>query len=143
MQFDTKEINDMHADRVESPAEVETALYRHYDAEGVLLYVGISLTPMKRLSGHRRKSHWSGKIARVEMEWHPSRAAAIKAERMAIKKEWPRHNVAMSPNAMLFQRPPEWMLDIMVKYGRPPKWVFDKYPEDIAAARKRVFGRAF
>ncbi|MGQ4661296.1 hypothetical protein [Lysobacter sp. F6437] len=73
-------------------AETETALYRHYDGRGALLYVGISLCAIYRLSQHRRKP-WSRQIARVSIEWHPTRSAALAAEKKAIKRERPIHNV--------------------------------------------------
>ena len=43
------------------------ALYRHFDGTGRLLYVGISLSVIVRLSGHKR-SPWFGDIARVEID---------------------------------------------------------------------------
>lgn len=73
---------------------VPTALYRHFDAAGRLLYVGISLNAVARLSQHRQCSAWFREIARVEIEWHPSREAACEAEVQAIRSEQPLHNVA-------------------------------------------------
>jgi hypothetical protein len=69
-----------------------TQLYRHYDAQGRLLYVGISLSALVRLSGHRGTSAWFDDVARVDIEMHPSRAAALKAEAAAIRDEGPMHN---------------------------------------------------
>jgi hypothetical protein len=42
----------------DSGPEGETELYRHYDAEGNLLYVGISLNSVVRLTQHRQASGW-------------------------------------------------------------------------------------
>lgn len=67
------------------------ALYRHFDADGVLLYVGISLSAVQRLSQHSA-SPWSDRIARVDVERFPSREAAERAEREAIQTERPKHN---------------------------------------------------
>lgn len=69
-------------------------LYRHFDAEGRLLYVGISLSAVFRLSQHKSVSHWVPEIARVTIENFPSREDAIKAERAAIRSEKPLHNKA-------------------------------------------------
>lgn len=77
--------------------QTRTALYRHFDADGRLLYVGISLNAVARLCQHRRDAHWFGDIARIDIEWHPSRTAADKAEREAIVAECPLHNVAHAP----------------------------------------------
>lgn len=69
-----------------------TALYRHFDAHGSLLYVGISNDVLRRLCQHQDRSHWAAQIARVDIEHHPSRTAALTAEAMAIEREAPRWN---------------------------------------------------
>jgi len=68
-------------------------LYRHYDVNGVLLYVGISFCAVLRLSAHRKESGWYGEIVRVEIERFPTRYAVLVAERKAIRAENPRHNI--------------------------------------------------
>lgn len=68
-------------------------LYRHFDNAGVLLYVGVSLAALKRLSQHKQVSHWYRDIANVKIEKHPTRKAALAAEREAIAKENPLHNL--------------------------------------------------
>lgn len=70
-----------------------TALYRHFDADGTLLYVGVSITPLRRLEAHREQSHWVRRIASVRVEWFSSRAAAMIAEAAVIKAERPLYNV--------------------------------------------------
>lgn len=70
-----------------------TALYRHYDEAGVLLYVGVSLRPMMRLDEHMRSANWRGEIARVELEWFPTTDDALAAEREAIGSEAPLRNI--------------------------------------------------
>ncbi len=75
-------------------ARQETHLYRHFDKNGALLYVGISLSAVARLSQHRSRSNWFDSIARVEIEAFPTREAALKAERRAITEESPAFNVA-------------------------------------------------
>lgn len=71
-----------------------TQLYRHFDKNGVLLYVGISLCTVQRLSQHGDGSHWFYNIAHVTIETFPTRSAAVKAEKHAIKTERPLHNLA-------------------------------------------------
>ena len=68
-------------------------LYRHFDKDGVLLYVGISISAVYRLGGHRNASSWYSDIARVEIERHESRESALVAEKEAIQKELPKHNI--------------------------------------------------
>ncbi len=74
--------------------KVETALYRHFAADGTLLYVGISLSVAARLSQHMHGSRWAAEIARVEVTQYPYRAAAVEAEQDAIRSERPKFNIA-------------------------------------------------
>lgn len=69
-----------------------TQLYRHFDAEGRLLYVGVSLSAIARLGQHK-KAPWFGRIATVTVENFPTRAAALSAEMRAIQRENPQHNI--------------------------------------------------
>lgn len=71
----------------------ETALYRHFDGDSRLLYVGISLSPTYRLSQHRLEAPWFRAIRNVTIEYLPTRDAALFAEKMAIRRERPIHNV--------------------------------------------------
>lgn len=73
---------------------MRTALYRHFDASGRLLYVGISLHSIQRTAKHRSGSHWFQDIARIEIEWLSERRSALAAEATAISKEKPLWNVA-------------------------------------------------
>lgn len=72
----------------------QTDLYRAFDEQGVLLYVGISLSAIMRLSAHRRSSGWYGRCARLEITSFPSRSEALAAEIDAIVKENPVFNKA-------------------------------------------------
>ena len=76
-----------------------TNLYRHFDKEGSLLYVGISLSAVNRLSGHSSGSRWFSEIARVEISNFDTKEAARDAEIEAIKRENPKYNLrhAMKP----------------------------------------------
>jgi predicted GIY-YIG superfamily endonuclease len=76
-----------------------TALYRHFSATGELLYVGISCKPITRLKQHEHDASWAAQITRVEIEKFADRAAALQAERDAIKKERPKHNVMHTSGA--------------------------------------------
>jgi hypothetical protein len=67
-------------------------LYRHFAADGSLLYIGISLRAMARLGQHRRHAHWFHQIAIVTMEKFPTREAVRAAEKAAIQAERPAHN---------------------------------------------------
>ena len=71
----------------------ETALYRHYDASGALLYVGVTRNPARRLGDHLNGAFWGKMSASVAIEWHESRDAAVKAEWRAIHAENPLFNI--------------------------------------------------
>lgn len=83
--------------------EMTTALYRHYDANGNLLYVGVSSCPVKRTYQHSLSSHWYNKIFQITIEWFETRSEAIEAEEAAIKNEEPLHNV-MSKSGCLKEK---------------------------------------
>jgi hypothetical protein len=83
-----------------SPKTGPTELYRHFDAKGVLLYVGISLSAVERLRQHRAAFNWFGQIVRVDIEVFPSRKEAVAAERRAVKAENPKYNTAAATIVM-------------------------------------------
>tara|TARA_R110000787_G_C13144500_1_gene417677 strand:- start:54 stop:551 length:498 start_codon:yes stop_codon:yes gene_type:complete len=70
-----------------------TTLYRSFDKDGVLLYVGISHSAMHRLSQHRAKSIWHKQCVHVELEHFDSRKKASEAEKFAIQRELPMFNI--------------------------------------------------
>lgn len=70
-----------------------TTLYRHFDAGGRLLYVGISKSAIERLHAHESGSRWVNSIARVSVERYATRQGAAQAERRAIETERPKHNI--------------------------------------------------
>lgn len=70
-----------------------TALYRHYDAEGQLLYVGISDCLSERDKQHAATSHWHARVSKTTTIWYDTRLDALAAEREAIRHEKPMHNI--------------------------------------------------
>lgn len=80
-------------------AEGGVALYRHFDEDGVLLYVGIANDPAVRAEGHRVQSRWWPLSKRTDVEWHDSRQAALDAEVAAIRSELPLFNTQSLPRA--------------------------------------------
>lgn len=73
-----------------------TYLYRFFDADGRLLYVGMSYRIEKRLDKHRVAKPWN-QIARIEIAQFPTRTDAVAAEREAILSEAPAWNVVYVP----------------------------------------------
>lgn len=69
-----------------------TALYRLYDGDDRLLYIGISALPKARWERHATLQPWWHLVARKSLEWHDDRASAIKAEAEATAAEGPLYD---------------------------------------------------
>lgn len=72
---------------------MRTQLYRHFDKDDQLLYVGVSLSTVVRLSQHREYSKWYDEIARVTIQNYDTRDEALEAETQAIRNENPKYNI--------------------------------------------------
>lgn len=70
-----------------------TALYRFYDADGALLYVGITYDIGIRFHNHSRKKEWWPAATDLTVKWYETRDLAMAAEREAIKTESPVWNI--------------------------------------------------
>lgn len=70
-----------------------TSLYRLFDADGQLLYIGIALDTVRRLDEHANDKPWWGEVATVTLEHYPGRVEAQEAERAAIQDEHPAYNI--------------------------------------------------
>lgn len=75
-------------------ANDRTALYRLYDLDNHLLYVGISNKPLARWALHASDKAWWGDVAVRDIEWFPTRTEAEQAEVKAIAVEGPRWNAS-------------------------------------------------
>lgn len=72
-------------------------LYRMYDQDGGLVYVGISVSLPARLIQHRQSQPWWSDITSISVQHFPTIREARDAERVAIAEERPRYNVRDSP----------------------------------------------
>lgn len=68
-------------------------VYRVYDGEQRLIYVGATRFLGSRLDAHRRTTWWAYQVAKVTAKVYPSISAARAAERAAIASENPRWNI--------------------------------------------------
>lgn len=85
-------------DRMPPPVK-KCALYRHFDKDDRLLYVGISVNPGTRRGDHARHSAFIEFAARETVEWLDDTDAALAAERSAIATEKPLFNkVSAAPD---------------------------------------------
>jgi len=74
-----------------------TILYRYFDADDNLLYVGITNNQFRRFSQHKNKD-WMSQICRATFEHFEYRTDAEMAEMNAIKNESPVYNIAGHPD---------------------------------------------
>ena len=72
---------------------VATTLYRYYDEQDKLLYVGITKRPRRRTKEHSAFSKWFTQAKKCTFEHFESRREALSAEFKAIKKEKPKSNI--------------------------------------------------
>lgn len=89
------------------PNDEPTALYRLYDANDVLLYLGISFMPAARWEQHQNDKHWTHLVVRTTVEWYPTRRAALAAEARATKTEKPLHDSSWRKSAA--GERPQWL----------------------------------
>lgn len=82
------------------PGQGRTSLYRLYDSNGQLLYIGISNNPEKRFNTHRwhKGKPWRHEIASFTAKWFDTREEAEVAEIKAIRSELPLHNRMHHPD---------------------------------------------
>jgi len=71
---------------------LETYVYRLYDAEDRLLYIGLTMGTERRFEKHRRRPWWKD-VTRTDIQVHPDRESAKSAERVALNTENPMHNL--------------------------------------------------
>lgn len=71
-----------------------TAVYRLFDKDGTLLYVGITCKPPRRFSQHKTQKPWWPDVIRKDVEWMESWGDAARAEEDAIRQEIPLWNIS-------------------------------------------------
>lgn len=73
-----------------------TFLYRLYNTDNQVIYVGVTANVGMRLGQHEYTKTWWGDVARVEVDTFAARPDALAAERAAIVTLSPVHNVTHS-----------------------------------------------
>lgn len=87
--------------------ERPTAVYRLYDRDGRLLYVGISDKPEHRFGQHERDKYWWRDVVTREVTWYPDRRLAEAEEYRAIASEAPEYNIDVAGVSRFDGRPQE------------------------------------
>lgn len=91
-----------------------TSLYRQYNKDGVLLYVGVSESVMTRLSQHSATSKWFRDVTTVTVKHFRTRRAALRAETKAIAEEHPVYNVIKQTTYRKYN-----ITEAMIRYSIP------------------------
>ena len=79
-------------------------LYRFYDKNEELLYVGVSLNYLMRISQHRSIAEWFDSVANVRIERCKNRLDMYQKEIRAVQKESPLHNIQHTEKFSLTKR---------------------------------------
>lgn len=93
-------MNPASVGHLEFGTTIPVSLYRLYDEEGVLLYVGVTSNLWQRLRAHAGRDWWN-KVARTTVEWIATREEGLKAEARAIEDERPLYNIHPTPSYAL------------------------------------------
>ena len=68
-------------------------LYRIYDTDDELLYIGATINPGGRFNDHARAQPWWDEAATIRLEHFDSLEALLAAEDAAIRLDGPQYNV--------------------------------------------------
>lgn len=87
--------NSAKSQNQESKLDDSSILYRHFDAHGRLLYVGVAVNPKERLREHARDgASWVSEVVSSTYERRRTHREVLEAEIAAIKNEAPLWNIA-------------------------------------------------
>lgn len=119
---------------------VETAVYRFYNGEDVLLYVGQTPALLERFFEHRDDKPWFHEVDHWSREFHPTREDAEWREDFVIADEWPLHNKKGQPRDGDGYRVPSHVADVLLQVIRDAvsAQVPEARPEQIAAVVAHV-----
>lgn len=115
-------------------SNVEHTVYRLYDQQDRLIYVGCTYDLEKRLQAHRRKMWWFYQISRISTETHPNRSEALKSETRIRDTEAPRWNVE-SRWMMRHSFTKEMFQDYMTALDRHPSKKYGSIAKRLEKAR--------
>lgn len=72
---------------------MSAVVYRMYNADYRLLYVGQTMNALQRVQSHSSTAAWFPDVDTITVEHFASRSEALQAEIEAIRNEKPQHNV--------------------------------------------------
>lgn len=86
------------------------AIYRMFDGNGQLLYIGRTADAGRRFGEHASK-RWFPLVDTIKLQWFPTESDAAHAERLAIRTERPRYNVQENRTLRPIRVKPSGVLD--------------------------------
>lgn len=89
----------------------ETVLYHYYDAQGVLLYIGITNSLPRRQAAHEGRSTWMDFAARSTMKHFPTRESAEAVELVSIRRKAPLFNIEHNDRPDRVRRIVDYLID--------------------------------
>lgn len=116
----------------------ETALYRLFNADDLLLYVGISKNPKKRWGQHALEKPWWHEVAEKTVEWHPDHATAVALETQAIAAERPAYDQTARRYVSLATAPPRLEFDYSQEQASVVEAVTQKIQSGVYGPGKRL-----
>lgn len=119
---------------------VETAVYRFYNADDVLLYVGQTPALLERFFEHRDDKPWFHEVDHWSREFHPTREEAEWREDFVIADEWPQYNKKGQPRDGDGYRVPSYVTAVLLQVIRDAvgTQVPEVRPEQINAVAAHV-----
>jgi len=82
-----------------SAPQLVACVYRHFDKNDVLLYVGVTANILNRTACHSSATQWFKDISRIDIKHFEKESDAHAAERKAIRTENPKHNIQHTANS--------------------------------------------
>ena len=83
---------------LEEVKQVRTALYKHKNADGHIIYVGVAKNIGARSAQHLGNSEWQAEITSIDVEWYANSLLAELMEIKLIKSLRPKYNRAHNNN---------------------------------------------
>jgi hypothetical protein len=122
-----------------------TTLYRLYDGNHVLLYIGATECLARRLHQHKKTQPWWENVAHMEVQEFASNSMAYDHERTAIIEEKPLHNVVhnrgIRSSTRYVDRPRFWEDKSAVITARIPVALKDKFEWKASQRRQSMSDR--
>lgn len=118
-------------------------VYRCYDRDGLLAYVGCTSNLQIRLATHSAGSWWAPSIVKVSAKVYPTKDIARAVERAAIKTQHPRWNVMSRWSSRHGWTEQIWRdyyraVVSVAGHSTPPR---ERHAADVARQFEALFGR--